>query len=108
MFAPKDDVTQTGIIISHLGFRADDPDYAAMNVYGMALGGGFQSRLVNKIRTERGLAYASGAMAGADFVRPGVFIAYSLTRTDSALTALDLLRDETRKTTEAPFTRRRS
>jgi zinc protease len=104
VFAPKDDVTSTGVIISHLGFRADDPDYAAMNVYGMALGGGFQSRLVNKIRTERGLAYASGAMAGADFIRPGVFLAYTLTRNDSALTALDLLRGETRKTVEAPFT----
>jgi zinc protease len=104
VFAPKEDVTQTGIVISHLGFRADDPDYADMDVYGMALGGGFQSRLVNKIRTERGLAYAAGAMAGADFIRPGVFLAYTLTRNDSALTALGLLMDETRKTTEAPFT----
>jgi zinc protease len=104
VFAPKEDVTQTGVIISHLGFRADDPDYAAMNVYGLALGGGFQSRLFNKVRTERGLAYATGAQAGADFVRPGVFIAFSLTRNDSALTALDLLRDETRKTVAAPFT----
>jgi zinc protease len=104
VFAPKEDVTQTGIIISHLGFRADDPDYAAMTVFEMALGGGFQSRLVNKIRTERGLAYVAGAAAGADYVRPGVFVAYSLTRNDSALTALDLLRQETAKVTEAPFT----
>ena len=104
VFAPKEDVTQTGIIISHLGFRADDPDYASMTVCEMALGGGFQSRLVNKIRTERGLAYAAGAAAGADYVRPGVFMAYSLTRNDSALTALDLLRQETAKVTEAPFT----
>lgn len=104
VFAPKDDVTQTGIIISHLGFRADDPDYAAMNVFEMALGGGFQSRLVNRIRTERGLAYAAGANAGADYVRPGVFLAYSLTRNDSALTALDLLRQETAQVTREPFT----
>ena len=104
VFAPKEDVTQTGIIISHLGFRADDPDYASMTVFEMALGGGFQSRLVNKIRTERGLAYAAGAAAGADYARPGVFMAYSLTRNDSALTALDLLRQETAKVTEAPFT----
>jgi zinc protease len=104
VFAPKEDVTQAGIIISHLGFRADDPDYADMTVFEMALGGGFQSRLVNKIRTERGLAYAAGAAAGADYARPGVFMAYSLTRTDSALTALDLLRQETTRVTEAPFT----
>jgi hypothetical protein len=75
-----------------------------MTVFEMALGGGFQSRLVNKIRTERGLAYSAGAAAGADYARPGVFMAYSLTRTDSALTALDLLRQETTKVTEAPFT----
>jgi hypothetical protein len=104
VFAPKDDVTQTGIIISHLGFRADDPDYASMTVFEMALGGGFQSRLVNKIRTERGLAYSAGAAAGANYARPGVFVAYSLTRNDSALTALDLLRQETTKVTEVPFT----
>ena len=104
VFAPKDDVTQTGIVLTHLGFRADDPDYAAMTVFEMALGGGFQSRLVNKIRTERGLAYMAGAVAGADYARPGVFVAYSLTRNDSALTALDLLRQETTKVTEAPFT----
>ncbi len=104
VFAPKEDVTQSGIIISHLGFRADDRDYASMTVCEMALGGGFQSRLVNKIRTERGLAYSAGAAAGADFARPGVFLAYSLTRTDSALTALDLLRQETTRVTEEPFT----
>lgn len=104
VFAPKEDVTQSGIILAQLGFRADDPDYAAMNVLGMGLGGGFQSRLVNKIRTERGLAYASGAQVGADYMRPGVFIAYSLTRTDSALTALDLLRQETTRVTQEPFT----
>jgi predicted Zn-dependent peptidase len=104
VFAPKEDVTQAGIVICHLGWRADDPDYAAMTVFEMALGGGFQSRLMNKIRTERGLAYATGTGAGADYARPGVFLAFSLTRTDSALTALDLLRQETTKVTEAPFT----
>ena len=104
VFAPKDDVTQTGVIIAEMGFKADDPDYAAMNVFGTALGGGFQSRLMNKIRTERGLAYATGATPGADFIKPGVFLAYTLTRNDSALTALGLLHDETVRVTKEPFT----
>ena len=104
VFAPKDDVTQTGVILAEMGFKASDPDYAAMNVLGQALGGGFQSRIVNKIRTERGLAYASGAQPGADFLKPGVFLAYTLTRNDSALTALDLLRHETERVTQEPFT----
>jgi zinc protease len=104
MFAPKEDVTQSGIVLTHLGFRADDPDYPAMDVFQTALGGGFQSRLVNRIRTERGLAYGTGARAGEDYQRPGVFVAYCLTRSDSTLVALGLLRDEVRKSTEAPFT----
>ena len=103
IFAPKDDVTQTGIILAHLGFRASEADYAPMNVMETALGGGFQSRLFNKIRTERGLAYAAGAQSGADFLRPGVLLAYSLTRNDSAMTALDLLRDEVVRVTREPL-----
>lgn len=104
VFAPKDDVTQSGILLTQLGFRADDPDYPAMDVYQMALGGGFQSRLVRHIRTARGLAYSTGASAGEGYARPGVFLAYSLTRGDSTMTALGLLRDEVRASTAAPFT----
>ena len=104
VFAPKEDVTQSGIILSNPGFRADDPDYPAMDVLQTALGGGFQSRLVNRIRTERGLAYATGAAAGEDYQKPGVFIAYSLTKSESTMVALDLLRDEVRKVTQAPLT----
>jgi hypothetical protein len=104
VFAPKEDVTQSGIVLVAPGFRADDPDYPAMDVLQTALGGGFQSRLVNRIRTERGLAYATGAAAGEDYQRPGVFVAYSLTKSESTMVALDLLREEVRKVTEAPFT----
>ena len=104
VFAPKEDVTQSGIILTHPGFRADDPDYPSMDVLQTALGGGFQSRLVNRIRTARGLAYATGAGAGEGYQRPGLFQAYSLTRSDSTLVALDLLRSEVRAITEAPLT----
>ena len=44
------------------------------------------------------------AYAGADYTRPGVFIAYSLTRNDSALTALGMLRDETERVTRHAVT----
>ena len=104
VFAPKDDVTQTGILLSEPGSRADDPDYASIQVLEQALGGGFQSRLFNVIRTQRGLAYAAGASAGTDYKRPGIFFAYALTRGDSTMTTLDLLRGEVRKVTEVLFT----
>lgn len=104
MFAPKEDVTQSGIVLTHRGFLNKDPDAAAMDVVEMALGGGFQSRLVNRIRTQRGLAYATGAFAGGDYVRPAAFIAYSLTKSESTMVSLDLLRGEVVRVTQAPFT----
>ena len=104
LFAPKDDVTQSGIVVAQPGSRADDPDYAPLQVLEQGLGGGFQSRLFNKIRTQRGLAYATGANAGADFHRPGVFLAYSLTKSESTMVALRLLREEVARVTQAAFT----
>ncbi len=102
MFAPKEDVTQSGIVLTHPGHRADSPDYADMQVLEQALGGGFSSRLFNLIRTQRGLAYATGADAGAGYFRPGIFLAYSLTRNDSVMVALDLLRSEVARITREP------
>jgi predicted Zn-dependent peptidase len=104
MFAPKEDVTQSGILLAHPGHRADSPDYADMQVMEQALGGGFSSRLFNRIRTQRGLAYTAGSTSGAGFFRPGNFIAYTLTRNDSVMVALDLLRAEVEKVTREPVT----
>jgi hypothetical protein len=104
VFAPKNDVTQSGVVLTTIGFKNDDPDVANLDVLEQALGGGFQSRLFNKIRTQRGLAYAAGASAGGGWMRPGVFTAYTLTRNDSVLTSLDLLREEVSRVTTEPFT----
>ncbi|NOT32915.1 MAG: insulinase family protein [Candidatus Eisenbacteria bacterium] len=104
VFAPKDDVTQSGIVVAEPGSRADDPDYAALQVLETALGGGFQSRLFNRIRTQRGLAYATGASAGIQWRRPGTFLAYSLTKSESTMVAFDLLREELRRLIETPLT----
>lgn len=103
VFAPKDDVTQSGAILAHIGFLASDPDYPAMDVYENVIGGGFQSRLFNKIRTERGLAYAAGASAGGGYTRPGTFSAFTLTRSESTMVALGLLRSEIERSLKEPL-----
>jgi zinc protease len=100
VFAPKEDVTNSGILVGHIGFKADAPDAADMEVVNTALGGGFQSRLFNRIRTERGLAYGTGSFGGNGFFRPGVFAAVSLTRSDSTMVAYDLLLEEVNKITQ--------
>ncbi|HEY2954210.1 MAG TPA: pitrilysin family protein [Candidatus Eisenbacteria bacterium] len=104
VFAPKEDVTQSAVVLAQLGFKADSPDYADMEVLERALGSSWQSRLFNKVRTQRGLAYATGATSGAAFMRPGRFYAYSLTRNDSVMAALDLVREEVVRVTREPVT----
>jgi zinc protease len=103
VFAPKDDVTQSGVIVAQVGYKADDPDNAAMDVLEQALGGGFSSRLFNVIRTQRGLAYAAGATAGGGYFRPGAFLAYTLTRNDSVMVSADLVRSEVERAAREPF-----
>ena len=103
VFAPKNDVTQSGVLLAHLGFKADDPDLPDMDVVEQALGGGFQSRLFNRIRTQRGLAYSAGATAGGGFFKPGVFVARALTRNDSVMVTLDLLREEVARIVREPL-----
>lgn len=101
-YAEKKGMTATWIIAGHVGIKADNPDYATMNVLGELLGGGFSSRLINEVRTKRGLAYATGSSSGTDLPRPGIFLAYSSTRSDSALVVLGLLKHEIARLTEEP------
>ena len=50
---------QSVIRMGHLALRRTDPDYYAFRVMNSILGGnGFSSRLMKKIRTDRGLAYS--------------------------------------------------
>jgi len=102
-YAPKEDVTQSGVIVGQPGSLASDPDYAALQVLEQGLGGGFGSRMFSYIRTARGLAYATGANAGSCYDTPGVLLAYSLTKSESTMVALQLIRDQLKAVTEAPF-----
>jgi len=87
---------QATIRIGHLGIRADEPDFFALEVMNRVLGGGFTSRLMQRLRDERGWAYG----AGSAFTLPrevGIFSATTEVRTavaDSAVVEiLSQLRD---------------
>jgi zinc protease len=52
------DITQANILLGHEGIRREDPDYYAVSAMNYILGGGgFTSRLMQKVRDEMGLAY---------------------------------------------------
>ncbi len=71
--AQKDDVTQTFFEIGHIGGILNDKDYPALAVAADILGGGFSSRLFQRIRTQLGYAYNIGSSWGAGYDHPGIF-----------------------------------
>lgn len=83
------DLTQANIIIGHLGISRDNPDYYAVMVMNYILGGGgFSSRLMQKIRDDMGLAYDVHSFFSA-YKENGVFQAGVQTKNESANTAVD-------------------
>lgn len=71
--AVKRDVTQTYLRIGELGGEFRDKDYPALEIMADILGGGFQSRLMQEVRTRMGNAYDISASWAADYDHPGVF-----------------------------------
>jgi zinc protease len=86
-FINKDDVNQSNIQIVGLGTQRNNPDVPALAVMNEILGGGFASRLFQKVRTEQGLAYAVGGGMGFDYDHPGEFRVEVLTKSPSTVDA---------------------
>lgn len=88
------DLVQSNIVIGHLGIDRLDPDYYAAYVLNEILGGsGFNSRLVEDVRTKAGLAYD----VGSNFQAPrytGFFFAYCFTKTATTPQAVLMILDE--------------
>jgi zinc protease len=92
----KEDVNQSSIRMVELGTRRDvpskdDPDYFAIEVFNEAFGGGFTSRLVQDIRTKRGLAYTVGGGIGTAFDHPGITRLAMGTKSQSTAEAVQAL-----------------
>jgi hypothetical protein len=103
-YASKLDVTQSTILLGHLGFRADDPDYPAMSLLDQILGGGFSSRILNEVRTKRGLAYVAQSIPGHAYPRPGILGAFAGTKSESTLVSIRVMEREIAQVTEEPVT----
>src|SRR4029434_7846320 len=74
-FIEKPDATQPNSAMAHLGIEQTNPDYFAAQVMNEILGGGFSGRLMNNIRTKKGLAYGVNGGLRAGFDRPGIHAA---------------------------------
>ena len=93
----KDDLTQTTVFMGHKGIRADNPNYAGVQVANKILGGGFATRLFNEVRSRQGLAYSVGSTSGTGFRNPGMFAAFTMTKSESSEKATTAVLNEIQK-----------
>ncbi len=101
----KDDLTQTTVIMGHKGIRADSPYYAGVMVGNRILGGGFSTRLFNEIRSRQGLAYSVGSSPGTGFRYPGMFNAFTMTKSETSQKATEAVLKEIKRMITEPVTK---
>jgi zinc protease len=105
-YVAKDDVTQSNIYVVHggTGVLRNNPDFYATQVMNEILSGGFSGRLMNDIRTARGLAYGVGGGVETNFDRPGLFHIWMGTKSGSTVEAVNALRTDLADLQSKPFT----
>ncbi len=103
-FINKEDVNQSNVEIVGLGTDRHNPDVPALAVMNDILGGGFGSRLFQKVRTELGLAYAVGGGYGFDYDHPATFRVVAITKSASTVEATKAALAEISGLNTKPFT----
>jgi zinc protease len=103
-FINKEDVNQSDVQIVGLGIDRHNPDVPALVVMDEILGGGFASRLFQKVRTELGLAYEVGGGFSLAYDHPAVFRVVVLTKSGSTVEATKAAIGEIEGLNTHPFT----
>jgi len=100
----KTDVNQSSIRMVELGTTRKNPDFYAIQVFNEAFGGGFSSRLVQQLRTAKGLAYGVGGGIGTAFDHPGITRLAMGTKSESTVEAIQGLYGEIDRLAKDPLT----
>ena len=92
------DVNQGRVAIMLPGITRDAPDYFAVQVMNDILGGGgFTSRLVNRVRSDEGLAYSAGSMFPGGTYYPLTFRASFQSKSRTVAYAASIVLEEMQK-----------
>jgi zinc protease len=103
VYVAAKDVPQTTILFGEIGVDKDNPDLPALRVMNFILGGGgFNSRLMREIRSNRGLAYSVYSYFQPGRRLPGPFIAGCETKSDSTAAVIALMREIMEQMRRAP------
>ncbi len=88
-------VPQTTILVGELAIEKTNPDLYAVQVMNYILGGGgFSSRLMREIRSNRGLAYSVYSYFSVGRRLPGIFISGAETKNASVGEVVGLMHEE--------------
>ena len=98
----KSDVAQSNLLIGHLGLLKSHPDFYAVEVLNQILSGSFASRLVNEVRTRKGLAYSVDGRVASDWDHPGIAYLFATTKTATTGAGIQALLDEARGLSARP------
>jgi len=91
----KADVNQGRVSIGHLGILRGNPDEFALDMMNDVLGGsGFTSRIMNRVRSDEGLAYDAGSSFTPGIYYEGTFRASFQTKSATAAQATQIVLDE--------------
>ncbi|ARV63094.1 peptidase M16 [Nostocales cyanobacterium HT-58-2] len=95
-FVNQPQLTQSNILIGHLGGQFKSPDYPALDVLNGVLNG-FGGRLFNEVRSRQGLAYSVYGAWSPRYDYPGMFIAGGQTRSDATVQFVKALQQEIKR-----------
>jgi zinc protease len=95
-FVNQPQLTQSSVLIGHLGGQFDNPDYPALDVMNDILNG-FGGRLFNELRSRQGLAYSVYGIWNPRFDYPGTFVAGGQTRTETTVQFIKSLETEIKR-----------
>ena len=91
----KPDVNQGRVSIGHLGIKHGNPDEFAIDLMNDILGGsGFTSRLMNRVRSDEGLAYSAASSFSAGAYYQGTFRAAFQSKSRTCAQAIQIVLDE--------------
>lgn len=89
-------LNQSNVQLGHLGGLFDSPDYPALSVMNGVMNG-FGGRLMNEVRSRRGLAYSVYGYWSPGHDYPGTFFTGAQTRTEATVPLIQALREEFEK-----------
>ena len=99
------DVNQGRVSLLLPGLRRDDPDYFAATVMNDILGGGgFTSRIMNRVRSDEGLAYSAASAFPGGVYYPDVFSVEFQSKSRTVAYAASIVVEELKRIAAEPVT----